>query len=100
MSGDISTSAQRDMTSSPFLSLGRVLAIGTIAGVQQAFAGMIKGPVERTPLSADELRFERGAVVSLLKRALVRSLAKTNGLASDGREVIWDTTASEARKHG
>jgi hypothetical protein len=78
---------------------GRVLAIGTIAGVQQAFAGAIKGPVERTPLSADELRFEGGAVVSLLKRALVRSLAETNRLASDGRDMIWDTTASEVRKH-
>jgi len=86
-----------DIVAVPFK--GKVLALGTITGAQQAFAGCIKGAIERTPLTDDDLRFTDGAVAALLKRALVRSIAATNGLGTDGRDLIWDNTQSETRNH-
>lgn len=80
-------------------SRGKVLALGTVTGVQQAFVGCIKGAIDRTPLSDDDLRLGDGAVVALLKRALIRSLARTNGLDTDGRDLLWDKVAQETRKH-
>lgn len=80
-------------------SRGKVLALGTITGVHQAFVGCIKGAIDRTPLSDDDLRLEDGAVVALLKRALIRSLARTNGLETDGRDLLWDKVPQETRKH-
>lgn len=78
---------------------GRVLAFGTLTGVQQAFAGILKGPIERAPISENDLRFEDGAVVALLRRALARSIAATNGLGTDGRELIWENGTSLTQNH-
>ena len=42
---------------------GKILALGTIDDIKDAFGDNIKGPVERTPVSPDELRYEDGAIV-------------------------------------
>jgi len=60
-----------------------------LTGIEQAFAGSIKGAVERTPLSVDELRFEDGAVVSL-PEARCRALDREDERScEDGREILW-----------
>lgn len=68
---------------------GKVLAFGTIDDIKEAFGENIKGPVERTPVSPDELRYEDGAIVGLMREALVRSLANAAGVATDGRAELW-----------
>src|ERR1019366_4838860 len=68
---------------------GKVLAFGTIDDIKDAFGDNIQGPVERTPVSPDELRYEDGAIVGLMREALTRSLASAAGVATDGRSELW-----------
>jgi hypothetical protein len=68
---------------------GKILALGTIDDIREAFADNIRGPIERTPVSPTELRYENGAVVSLMREALIRSIAEYTGLRSDLRHELW-----------
>jgi hypothetical protein len=77
----------RQVVAVPFK--GRVLALGAIDDIKDAFSDNIKGPVERTPVSPDELRYEDGAIVGLMRDALVRSMAQSAGVATDGRSELW-----------
>lgn len=77
----------RPLIAAPFK--GKVLALGTIDGIKEAFGDNIKGPVERSPVSPDEFRFENGAIVGLMREALVRSMAATAKVATDERSEMW-----------
>jgi hypothetical protein len=68
---------------------GKVLAFGVIDDIKDAFGDNIKGPVERTPISPDELRYEDGAIVTLMRQALVRCLAAAAGVVTDGHSELW-----------
>lgn len=68
---------------------GKILALGTVDEVKDCFGENIKGPVERTPVSPDELRYEDGAIAGLLREALVRSMAQAAGLETDGQSELW-----------
>ena len=68
---------------------GKVLAFGTIEDIKDAFGDNIKGPIERTPVSPDELRYEDGTIVGLMREVLVRSVAEAAGVATDGRSELW-----------
>ena len=46
--------------------LRKVLALGTIEDIRDAYGDNVKGPIERSPVSADDFRNEDGAVVSLM----------------------------------
>lgn len=78
---------KRPIVAVPFK--GKVLAFGTIEDIKDAFVDNIKGPVERTPVSPDELRFEDGIIVSLMREALVRSMAQSAGVATNGHSELW-----------
>ena len=67
----------------------KVLALGTIDDIRDAFGDNIKGSVERTPLAPQDLRYEDGAVVSLMRQALVRSLAESANVETDGIRTLW-----------
>lgn len=77
----------RSVVAAPFR--GKVVALGTIDDVKDAFGDNIKGPIERTPVSPDELRYEDGAIVGLMREALVRSMAQAVNLPTDGRHELW-----------
>jgi hypothetical protein len=77
----------RPLVAAPFK--GKVLALATIDEIKEAFGDNIKGPIERTPVSPDEFRFEDGAIVGLMREALVRSMAATAEVATDGRSELW-----------
>ncbi|MCY4574462.1 MAG: SIR2 family protein [Gemmatimonadetes bacterium] len=66
-----------------------VLALGTIEGIRAAFGDNIKGSIERTPVAPEDLRYEDAAVVSLMRQALVRSLAEAAGVPTDGTRSLW-----------
>ena len=68
---------------------GRVYALGLVDDIKTVFGNYIKGLVERTPVSPDELRYEDGAIVGLMRQALVRSLADAAGLSTDRKSELW-----------
>ena len=80
------TAGRRPLVAVP---LRKVLALGTINDIRDAFGNNIKGPIERTPLTPRDLAYEDGAVVSLMRQALVRSLADSAELETDGIKVLW-----------
>lgn len=68
---------------------GKILALGTVDEIKDCFGENIKGPVERTPVSPDELRYENGAIVSLMREAFVRSMAQAADVETDGQSELW-----------
>ena len=68
---------------------GKVLAIGLIDDVREIFGDNIKGDIQRTPVDPEEFRYEDGAIVSLMREALVNTIADTAGIKTDGRRELW-----------
>ncbi len=77
----------RQIVAVPFKK--KVLALGAIDDIKEAFGDNIKSPIERTPVSPDEFRFEDGAIVGLMRNALARSMAAAAKVATDGRSELW-----------
>lgn len=69
---------------------GRVVALGTADEIRQVFSDM-KGDLKRVPISERDFTFEDGAIVKLMRRAIVQSLSKTNSLESDGDRTVWQS---------
>jgi len=87
------TIGQRPIVAAPFK--GKILALGTVDDIKEAFGENIKGPIERTPVSPTDLRYEDGAVVSLMREALVRSMAEATGVRSDKRHELWQVSVQK-----
>ena len=79
---------------------GKVLALGTIDAVKDAFGDNIKGAIERVPVTPRDLMYEDGAIVALMRDALTRSFAAFTGLRSDGRHQIWKKTSRKKANQG
>ena len=77
-----------------------VLALGTVADIRAAFGDNIKGSIERTPVAPEDLRYEDAAVVSLMRQALVRSLAESARVPTDGTRSLWRSSAFRTVRHG
>ena len=78
----------------------KVVAFGIMDDIKDIFGENIDGKIERCPISEDDLRYEDGAVISLLRQALVRSLAETAGLATDGSKRLWEKNHYQTKKYG
>lgn len=87
----------RDLALAPFKN--KVLAIGTLADIQACFGTRLRGAVERVPISDMDLALDHGVIVSLLKRALIRSIARTRGMETDGRDLLWNPAVHTKRPH-
>lgn len=68
---------------------GKVLALGTVDDIRDAFTDIITSEIELTPVSDKELSMSDGVVVRLLTEALVRSIAVCQGLETDGWHQFW-----------
>jgi hypothetical protein len=68
----------------------KVVALGLLDEVKTVFGDNIQGPIERSPVTDDDTRYEDGAVMSLLRRALICSLAAKTGIATDGENRLWE----------
>ena len=79
---------------------GKVLALGLVDDIRDVFGDRIKGTIDRTPVSPDELRYEDGAVVGLMRQALVRSLAHAAGVATDGKYELWQNQPVKSQRQG
>jgi len=71
----------------PFRS--KVLALGGIDEIKDAFKDNIKGQIERTPVGPNEFRYEDGAIVSLMRNGIVRSMSENSELKSDLQKELW-----------
>ena len=80
--------------------LRKVLALGTIEDIRDAFGDNIRGSIERTPVAPGDLRHEDGAVVSLMRQAIVRSMAESAGVETDGTKTLWRSRAFRRVRHG
>ena len=93
----------RDLTSvHPIVAVpfkGKALALGTVDDVKDVFGDNIKGLVERTPVSPDELRYEDGALVRLMRETLVRSMAEVLDVDTDGYSELWLRSAYKKFRH-
>ena len=76
----------------------KVLAFGTLDGINAAFEGSIEGQVQRVPISEKDYRYEDGAVMSLLQQALVRAIAGKEELDSDGKRLIWEPLSFKSKQ--
>lgn len=80
--------------------LRKVLAFGTVDDVKEAFGENISGSVERTPIVDKDTRYEDGAVLSLMTRALVTAMAEKADLNSDRRRRLWEKDRIDTRQIG
>ena len=78
----------------------KVLALGTIEDIRDAFGDNIKGSIDRTPVTPEDLRYEDGAVVSLMRQALVRSMADSASLETDGTKTLWRSRVFRTVRRG
>lgn len=78
----------------------KVLALGTIDGIRGAFTESMKGEIRRVPIAEKDIRIENGAVINLLRKALVQSIAAKHQLNTDGRSTIWMPHESELQSYG
>jgi hypothetical protein len=92
------TVGQRPLVTAPLK--GKILALGTIDDIKEAFGNNIKGPIERTPVTPTELNYEDGTIVSLMREALVRSMSEAAGVRSDGRLELWQVSPQQRGREG
>ncbi len=78
---------------------GRAYAFGTVDDIRSAFTARIGEKFERVPINDIDLRFEDGVINSLIRKALVLSMAERSDVNTDGREFLWARTAYERRTH-
>ena len=79
---------------------GKVLAIGLIDDIREIFGDNIKGEIQRTPVEPEEFRYEDGAIVSLMREALVNTMADTAGIKTDGRRELWLSQSVKTTQQG
>ncbi|MCY4128770.1 MAG: SIR2 family protein [Gammaproteobacteria bacterium] len=90
------TIGDRAVVAVPFK--GKIYALGTVDSVKDVFGDNLKGRIERTSVSPDELRYEDGAIVSLMRDTLVHTLAENADVASNGRSELWFKQPLETTK--
>ncbi len=69
---------------------GKVYAFATPDQVIGAFGSNINGSLERVSVNDEDLRYEDGTAVQLIRRATVLALSKNAGCRSDGDACVWD----------
>jgi len=68
---------------------GKVLAIGLADHVRVIFGDNINGNIERTPVAPEEYRYEDGAIVHLMRKALVCAMADAIKVNTDLDAEMW-----------
>jgi hypothetical protein len=77
---------------------GKAYAFGTIDDIRAAFSQRIGEKIERVPISDIDLKYEDGAMSSLIRCALVRAIAERARVNSDGREFLWLKSPKERKQ--
>lgn len=77
---------------------GKGYAFGTIDEIRAAFSDNVGEKITRVPINDVDLRYEDGAISSLIRRALVRAMAQRAGVNDDGREFLWDKSVRQSQR--
>jgi hypothetical protein len=77
---------------------GKVVAFGAADDIKEAIGDNIKGAMERAPVGPKDLLYENGAIVSLMREALIRSMAEAAKVSTDGRHELWKATPREDQR--
>ncbi len=77
---------------------GKMVAFGAIDAIKEVFADNLKGDIERTPVGPKDLLYEDGAIVSLMREALTRSMADAAQVCTDGLRELWMPTPREDQR--
>ena len=78
----------------------KVLAFGTLDGIRHVFRELIDGEIKRVPIAEQDIRYEDGAVVSLLRQALARAIADKRELCTDGSRLLWKKEKFKTEREG
>lgn len=79
--------ADKNVVAVPFKS--QIFALGTVDDIRTCFGDNIKDRPQRAPISEDNLRFEDGAITSLMREGLVRSMVLATGMRADRAHELW-----------
>lgn len=88
----------REIVAAPFR--GKAYAFGTIDEIRVAFKERIGARIDRVPINDIDLRYEDGVISALIRRAVVRAMASSSGVYTDGREILWESAVKERRREG
>jgi len=78
----------------------KVLSIGTIDAIKEAFGENLDGQIKRIPISDKDLRYENGIIISLLRQALISSMAMAAEVGTDRKKLLWELEPYETRLVG
>lgn len=84
----------KEIVAAPFR---KAYAFGTIDDIRDAFGSQIGDKIERVPINDLDLRYEDGTLSSMIRCALIRAMASSAGMNTDGREIVWDPKVRERR---
>ena len=70
----------------------KILCLGSLKDIKNVFNDHISNEVIRVPIGDQDLRDDTSVVISLLRNAIVRTLAAACKLPTDGRRLIWEDT--------
>lgn len=90
-------SVDRRFVAVPFK--GKVLAIGLLDEIKDAFGNRVLGPIERTPITDSDLTIENGTINSLMLRTVLRVFSNNTSVMTDRRRLIWRSNAYEKRSY-
>ena len=88
------TAAAHNCLAVPFR---KVFAFGMLDDIKSGFGEHISGTIERTFIGEKDTCYEDGAVVHLLRRALVSAIAAKTGLETDGDDGLWENEVFQTK---
>ncbi len=78
---------------------GKVLAIGLLDEVKDAFGRRMQSPAERTPITDTDLSIEKNAVNALMLRSLLRVFGLRPGVETDHQRLLWESNAYQTKDY-
>lgn len=87
----------RDVIAVPFKK--QVFALGSVEDIRACFGDNIKDRPQRVPILEGNLRFEDGAITSLMLKALICSMVAATGIQADGAHELWSIESLRDEQH-
>jgi len=78
----------------------KILCFGLLDEIKETFRDYISDSIDRSPISDDDTRIDDGAVMSLMRQALVRSMAEKAALNTNSRDLLWEKNLYKRQKEG
>lgn len=78
----------------------KILCLGNSEEIKERFQDRIIEQVQRVPISDVDLLYEDGIVISLLRKALISSIAQTHKLKTDNDCEIWESKIQTVSREG